>query len=234
MCFSAAASFASASLLLPLGTTAVWKTCRAGRAELLPLAVMPMGFGLQQALEGVVWLGLRQGSLSTLPRLAALAYLFFALAFWPSWIPLTALCLSRMDTPDGHLQAGRLRLLQALQGLGLLLAVALWLPLLLQPERIQPVVVNGSIDYGLLLLLTGGVADLGPAVYAVLVTGPLLLLPSARLRGFAIALLLSGVVSEWFYRHAFASVWCFFSAVLSGLIVLMVWTESSAFSRTRA
>ena len=232
MCFSATASFTSAALLVPLGMTTSWRACRDGRTELLPLALMPVGFGLQQALEGGVWLGLNQGSLAALPRIAALAYLFFALAFWPIWIPFVALRLSLTGQASWRVDGRRRRLLQRLQGLGLLLAVALWLPLLLQPDRIQPLVVNGSIDYGLTLLLSGVVANFVPAVYAAVISGPLLLLPSARLRGFGIALLVSGVVAEWLYRHAFASVWCYFSAVLSGLIVWMVWTEPSACRRT--
>ena len=225
MCFSATASFASTGLLVPLGITALWRSCRNGRTDLWPLALMPLGFGLQQALEGLVWLGLNQGSLSAPPRLEAMLYLFFALACWPIWIPFMALRLSDKGAAIWGVDRGRRRLLLALQGCGLVMAVALWLPLLLQPERIEPVVVNGSINYGLRLLLSGGVAGVVPAVYAVVVTGPLLLLPSAPLRSYGIALLISGVISEWFYRHAFASVWCYFSAVLAGLVVWMVWTE---------
>lgn len=212
MCFSAEASFASAALLLPLGMASVWRSCRAGEMGLLPLALMPVGFGLQQALEGGVWLGLSQGSLAALPRMAALAYLFFALALWPSWIPFMALRLSAPGRQSWHVNQQRL-------------------PLLLQPERIEPRVVNGSIDYGLSLLLGGGAAEYIPALYAAVVAGPLLLLPSAKLRNFGIALMVSGVVSQWFYRHAFASVWCYFSAVLSGLIIWMVWSEPSVCSR---
>ena len=231
MCFSAEASFASAALLLPLGMASVWRSCRAGEMGLLPLALMPVGFGLQQALEGGVWLALSQGSLAALPRMAALAYLFFALALWPSWIPFMALRLSAPGRQSWHVNQQRRHLLATLQGVGLLLGAALWLPLLLQPERIEPRVVNGSIDYGLSLLLGGGAAEYIPALYAAVVAGPLLLLPSAKLRNFGIALLVSGVVSQWFYRHAFASVWCYFSAVLSGLIIWMVWSEPSVCSR---
>jgi len=212
MCFSAEASFASAALLLPLGMASVWRSCRAGEMGLLPLALMPVGFGLQQALEGGVWLALSQGSLAALPRMAALAYLFFALALWPSWIPFMALRLSAPGRQSWHVNQQRRHLL-------------------LQPERIEPRVVNGSIDYGLSLLLGGGAAEYIPALYAAVVAGPLLLLPSAKLRNFGIALLVSGVVSQWFYRHAFASVWCYFSAVLSGLIIWMVWSEPSVCSR---
>ena len=234
MCFSAAASFVGAALLLPLGAMALGRACQADRPDLLPLALLPLGFGLQQGLEGVVWLGLDPGPLGPLERLAALAYLFFALAFWPVWIPFVGLRLSQgLRAEAGRWLAPPLsswlrRALQVLQGLCLLLGLVLWLPLLLQPERIRPGILRGSIDYGADLVLSGGLADQGRYLYAAVITVPLLLLPSARLRGFGVALLISGLVSDWFYRQTMLSVWCFFSAVLSLLVVWIVWSETSA------
>lgn len=220
MCFSATASFAAAGSLAPLGVAALWRCGRQGRGDLLPLALMPLAFAAQQALEGVVWLGLAHGPLAGAPLLAALAYLFFALAFWPAWIPFLALRIWR--APVGW----RWRSLLLLQGLGLLLALLLWLPLVLQPQRVDPVVVQGSIDYGTMLLLNGGIVTYGRYLYAAVIVLPLLLLPSTRLRGFGIALLLSGLVADWLHRQTFASVWCYFSAVLSALVVWIVWTET--------
>ncbi len=150
MCFSAAASFSSAALLVPLGIAAVARSWRDHRRELLPLTLMPVGFGLQQGLEGVVWLGLNHGPAAPLLKGGALAYLFFALALWPIWIPYVVLSL----WPQQRHWPGR-PLLWTLQGAGLVLGIGLWLPLLLQPTRIEPVVLKGSIDYGLTLLLRG-------------------------------------------------------------------------------
>lgn len=222
MCFSAAASFASAALLLPLGITAVVHTVRSRRPDLLPLALMPVGFGLQQALEGVVWLGLRVPGLEPYVRVAAQAYLFFALAFWPSWIPFMALSLW---PPEQRLALRPL--LWLLQGVGLVLGIGLWLPLLVEPARLDPSVMKGSIDYGLNLLLNGGVAESIRYLYAAVICLPLLLLPSKGWRAFGVALLLGGIGADWFYRYAFVSVWCYFSALLSLLIVWRVCRSNS-------
>lgn len=220
MCFSAAASFSSAALLVPLGIAAVERSWRDHRPELLPLALMPLGFGLQQGLEGVVWLGLNHGPAAPLLKGGALAYLFFALAFWPIWIPYVALSLW---PPQRH-WPGR-PLLWTLQGAGLVLGIGLWLPLLLQPTRLEPVVLKGSIDYGLTLLLSGGPAESIRYLYAAVIGLPLLLLPYAWLRSFGVALLASGLVAEWAYRQAFLSVWCYLSALLSVLIVWIIYTK---------
>lgn len=220
MCFSATASFSSAAILVPLGITTVARSWRDHRPELLPLALMPVGFGLQQALEGVVWLGLNHGPAAQLLKGGALAYLFFAMTFWPIWIPYLAL---RLWPQHWHKHARQL--LKILQGVGLLLGIWLWLPLLLQPTRIEPVVVKGSIDYGLTLLMSDGLADSIRYLYAAVVAIPLLLLPYPWLRTFGVALLASGLVAELAYRQAFVSVWCYFSALLSVLIVWIVHTN---------
>lgn len=220
MCFSAAASFTATVLLLPLGISAVAQSGRDHRPELLPLALMPVVFGLQQALEGVVWLGLNHGPATPLLKGGALGYLFFALAFWPIWIPHVALCL----WPRHRRQPER-KLLWSLQGMGLILGTLLWLPLLFQPTRFEPVVVQGSIDYGLKLLIGGGQSDLIRLIYAAVAGLPLLLLPYTWMRIFGVALLASGLIAEWAYRETFASVWCYFSALLSVLIVWMIYTN---------
>ena len=220
MCFSAAASFSSAALLVPLGIAAVQRSWQDHRPELLPLALMPVGFGLQQGLEGVVWLGLNHGPAAPLLKGGALAYLFFALAFWPIWIPYVALSL----WPLQRHWPGR-PLLWTLQGAGLVLGIGLWLPLLLQPTRLEPVVLKGSIDYGLKLLMSGGLAESIRYLYAAVIGLPLLLLPYAWLRSFGVALLASGLVAEWAYRQAFLSVWCYLSALLSVLIVWIIYTK---------
>jgi hypothetical protein len=220
MCFSAAASFSSAALLVPLGIASVARSWRDHRPELLPLALMPVGFGLQQGLEGVVWLGLNHGPAAPLLQGGALAYLFFALALWPIWIPYVVLSL----WPQQRHWPGR-PLLWTLQGAGLVLGIGLWLPLLLQPTRIEPVVLKGSIDYGLTLLMSGGLAESIRYLYAAVIGLPLLLLPYAWLRSFGVALLASGLVAEWAYRQAFLSVWCYLSALLSVLIVWIIYTK---------
>jgi hypothetical protein len=220
MCFSAAASFSSAALLVPLGIAAVQRSWQDHRPELLPLALMPVGFGLQQGLEGVVWLGLNHGPAAPLLKGGALAYLFFALALWPIWIPYVVLSL----WPQQRHWPGR-PLLWTLQGAGLVLGIGLWLPLLLQPTRIEPVVLKGSIDYGLTLLMSGGLAESIRYLYAAVIGLPLLLLPYAWLRSFGVALLASGLVAEWAYRQAFLSVWCYLSALLSVLIVWIIYTK---------
>ncbi|MBE9171714.1 hypothetical protein IQ216_01010 [Cyanobium sp. LEGE 06143] len=212
MCFSSSASFVVAAALLPVGVASVRYCRQEHRSDLLPLALSPLFFSAQQALEGVVWLGLAPGGPSGLAHPAALAYLFFAYAFWLAWLPWCALCLNRQALPSL-----RHRLLQIALVLGLLVGGGLWLPLLLDGALFEPVVVNGSLNYTTILLADRWISlGLGSTLYGIVIIAPLLLSRSGRLRVFAASVLVAFLLSHFLYTYAFTSVWCFFSALLSG------------------
>jgi hypothetical protein len=211
MCFSSSASFVVAVVLLPLGAGTVRYCQEQERGDLLPLALTPLFFSVQQALEGLVWLGLEPGGPEWLVHPAALGYLFFAYGFWLAWMPWCVLRLNpHAPTP---LRRYGLRILLVL---GLLFGTGLCLPLALDGALLQPAVVNGSIDYQTTLLADRWVnLAVGSTAYGVIVVGPLLLSASGRLRVFGAGILGAFLVSHLSYSYAFASVWCFFSALLS-------------------
>jgi hypothetical protein len=231
MCFSATASFAAAAVLAPAGLAAVGLARESDPARWLPLALTPLLFAVQQGLEGLVWLSLEpsRGGDAVALRFAALTYLWFAFALWPVWIPWSALRIGA----EGSARWRR-RGIRILWGLGLVLALLLWLPLLAEPGRITPVVRQGSIDYQVLVpgssLVSHGLVTL---VYAGIICVPLLLTSGRRVWLLAAALVLAFGVAQVAFLHAFSSVWCYFSAVLSVLVVWILWTESPARSQVR-
>ena len=225
MCFSSAASFTAAALLIPAGLFTSLTCHRSGRAELMPLALSPTLFGLQQGLEGLVWLGLDRGGIEPLTQGAALAYLFFAYGFWPAWMPWCALRYRRgavgLDhgAGDGFGQGW----LRGFFLLGLVMGLWLWLPLLLEPWRLQPTVLLGNLNYRSVTPLHSvlGLAQ-GSLLYGVVITLPLMLTGSRRLGAFALALAMAFALAWFGYRHALPSSWCFFSAALSLLLLWVV------------
>ena len=104
--------------------------------------------------------------------------------------------------------------------IGVPLALALWLPLLANPALITPVVQHGSIDYEVrlpwALQLSHGLVTL---VYALVILLPLLLVPRRRLWLLAAGLAAAFLVAQLAYVYAFSSVWCFFSALLSAVVL---------------
>src|ERR1700757_5025984 len=123
MCFSAAASFAASAALLPAGAYCLSQAWRKNRA-FLPLSLVPLFFSTQQFCEGLVWLGLRDGN-AGLRQAASVVYLFFAMAFWPFWIPFSVLWTEAWPR--------RRLLLELMAALGLAWTW-LYLPIALAPE----------------------------------------------------------------------------------------------------
>ena len=83
MCFSATASFVAGTALSGLGVATLRATRR--RSE-TAFAAIPLMFGLQQMVEGVLWLSFRFDA----PQLnQAMTYLFsmFSHVLWPIFVP---------------------------------------------------------------------------------------------------------------------------------------------------
>jgi hypothetical protein len=213
MCFSSEASFIAAGSLVPAGAWAL-RVCQARhRPDLLPLALCPWLFALQQALEGLVWLGLDAPPTQAFAHPAAVGFLFFAHGFWPAWMPWCALRAAQTRRPQ------LLPLLRFCCALGVLMGLWLWLPLLLDSSRVLPAIAGGSINYQARLLGDGVLShELGVSSYALVVLAPLLLCGWRRLAWYALALLVTVVLSWIVATQAFTSVWCFMAALLALLI----------------
>jgi hypothetical protein len=222
MCFSPEVSFASAAVLVPTGMYAVWAAGR-GAPRLWPLAVVPAVFGFQQACEGLVWLGQRYGD-AGLTLVAGRAYLFFALAFWPFWFSAS---LALMEP-----ERGRRCRLAALAALSTAWFWCVYLPVLLDPGAARSCVCRHSIRYahpdapGYLGAPGLRLAYLLFAVIPVLMSSLRRALRPALVLGVG-----SAAVAAAVYDHAFTSVWCLFSAVLS---VSLLWVIATAPRRVPA
>src|SRR5438045_5035220 len=85
MCFSAGASFTAAGALSIISLLSIKQ---ARTKKIIPVALTPLFFGIQQASEGFVWITLNNGdTTSALHLISMYTFLFFAAVFWPTWIP---------------------------------------------------------------------------------------------------------------------------------------------------
>ena len=82
MCFSAQASFFTAGLLVSIGIATIYKA--RSTPPLRCFSLIPLLFALQQAAEGVIWIGA-----TSLLFAAQTLFLSIALIVWPIWIPLS-------------------------------------------------------------------------------------------------------------------------------------------------
>ena len=215
MCFSAEASLGVGAALVPAGAYCVRVALRTDRAY-LPLAVTPLLFAAQQFCEAGVWIGLDQDR-PGLAHWASLGFLFFALGFWPFWIPLSALRLARPGP--------RREVLASLVAAGLTFGSLCFLPAALDPELWPaPGVVGHSLRYDFSALpVAERVGDPGwVGLYLALVCGPLVLAADRRVRWLGVLVAASAAVTVVLFRQAFASVWCFCAAALSLYLCFVV------------
>jgi hypothetical protein len=174
----------------------------------MPLAVIPLVFSIQQFCEGWVWTGINHSNHQLLTT-SSLAFLFFALLFWPAWIPFSTLYVETRKKIRTCLWVITL--------LGAALGSALYFPVLLAPDRLAVRAVQHSVHYNIdaspvVNLIPGLVWQL---VYLVSVSVPLFFSPLRRVLHFGMAIVLSAAISHVFFEYAAASIWCFFAAGLS-------------------
>jgi hypothetical protein len=207
MCFSAEASFGLSAMLLPAGAYCVRSAVGKNKA-LLGLAIIPFVFSVQQFCEGLVWRGIDQNDLE-FARNAALFFLYFALAFWPFWIPFCAAL-----TEDN---VRKKRFLASLALVGFAGGLMLYLPIPLNSEVLVLKVTHQSISYD---ITQSAALHVMPGVwwqvlYVVIVGMPLLITPPPGFVFLGMAIIVAAATSQVFYWYAFVSVWCFFAALLS-------------------
>ncbi len=84
MCFSAPASFIAGTALTAIGVAALRRT--EARSE-IPFAMIPLLFGIQQLIEGVIWLTFTYDA-PILTQTMTYLYSLFSHVLWPIYVPL--------------------------------------------------------------------------------------------------------------------------------------------------
>lgn len=210
MCFSPEVSFAAAAALVPAGAAAMSLAARRD-GRYLPLATLPLLFGVQQLLEGLVWTSGAAGNLDHV-RIFSTAYLFFAWLAWPVWVPLSVYWLE----PPRRRAYFLIPIIA-----GAILGSGQFLPYLAHGGWVQTSFLPRAIVYGgteMFQLIIGRVPTY--AIYLSLVVAPPLLSSDRRVKLFGLLIALAFAVTNLFFRYAYISVFCFWGAVMS---LYLVW-----------
>lgn len=201
MCFSATSSFVASGVIGLIGI-ATLRHVREPRALLF--AAVPMFFALHQFTEGWVWLGLK-GHISTL-ALDHVAFLFmlYAQGILPFLMPAA---VALMEPPGWRRKA-----ILVLAGIGALVCVWNISGLIFLPSRYF--IEQNSIAYR--NPMTG---DLWISCLYILATCGALLLSTHRVvRWYGALNVVALTIAEIIKEYAFASVWCFYAAIMSVMI----------------
>lgn len=210
MCFSPQASFSAAILL---GATGAAAMRLAPNRSLLYIAAIPLFFAIQQLVEGILWLNLEhQVSLGGLSRFAPYAYIFFALLFWPIWIPFAM--WKAENSPK------RKTALAAFLIMGSLLS--LYYLAVTPSSNYKISIVQHSIQYDSDIVYL-------KSIYVFIVLGAIF---ASGVRGmwiFGMLLCISILLAYFFYAYAFVSVWCFLSALNSFILLGIIRMQKAYF-----
>ncbi len=200
MCFSPEASFIASGGLAAVG---VGSLKFASKKQKLT-ALISLLFAVQQGLEGVQWLFINRGEQSLL---AGYGFVFFAYLLWPVYVPVAMYYLDR----------GSRKILRWFIAMGAVSSLLSLIGLIMHPLNIH--VVGQSIDYGVIV----PVHFVGGILYSLAVFGALLMSHKPLLRLLDSIVLLAAVIAQLFYSATFASVWCFFAAITSSLILWYIY-----------
>ena len=214
MCFSATASFTAGIGLLVVGA---FTARRARRPAELPFALIPALFGIQQLIEGALWLTFPDEAPHANSVLTH-AYSFFSHVLWPIYVPIAVLLLEPVPW--------RRKLLLGIAVAGA--AVGLYLLYFLITEPIVSQVVDRHIRYDSPHFYVAAVMTL--YVLATCVSSFISSCNTIRL--FGVATFIALVAAYAFYAYWFISVWCFLAAVLSAIVLVHFLREPRPLTET--
>lgn len=208
MCFSATASFGAGAVLTALGVVSV-KT--AVKPQQLPFAGIPLLFAAQQIAEGFLWLSLQNSEYAVFRVPSTYMFLFFAQVFWPFWVPFAVLKLEPNER--------RKKFMKAMFATGILVSLYFISCMMIFP-------VNGVIEECHIFYTFGYPVIMTPIVsvfYALATIGSLMASSVKGMKLFGISVFIAYLITGIFYLDYFVSVWCFFSAILSLIIVSVIY-----------
>ena len=194
MCFSAPASFIASGGLAVLGGGSLIVAKKKDKI----LAAIPLLFAIQQAFEGIQWLHLNMGSSSLA---AGYGFLVFAFIVWPIYVPTFVFVLDEKKR----------KIVRWFLFLGIAVAIYFIAIFLTQALSINKLRACVSYDFN---FPYGNIVNF---FYVVAVFGPLFLSSRAIFRWFGVAIAFFAAVSWFFFAVTFASVWCFFAAIVSSM-----------------
>lgn len=207
MCFSASASFTVSAILLVGGVIAIKKVKHISQ---LPFASLPLLFSIQQFTEGFVWLSIIDPNYLEYQHTSTFVFLFFAQVVWPILVPFSILLLEK--------NLFRKKIMYALFVVSVMLTIFLAHRLFTVPAYsiAHDYHIQYYFDFDSPTFAYSGV------FYFIVTVIPALISSIRNMFFFGLAILSSFITSMLLFEDHIISVWCFFAAVISLLIIKII------------
>jgi hypothetical protein len=203
MCFSPEASFAGGLIISSIGIATVSKVHKPSQ---ILFASIPLFFGVQQIIEGTLWLTIPNQDYINVQRICTYIFLVMADVLWPVMIPLSVLFMEK--------DIKRKRILWILLGIGI--SLSLYYVFCLLFYTITPEIRGYHIYY--MTSFPESLAMFAFIVYLIATITPLFVSSIKRTHLLGVLMFLSCLVTAIFFTQYLTSVWCFFAALISGVI----------------
>lgn len=206
MCFSAEVSFGASAVITTIGVLSFKK---AEGTPLRLLAAIPFFFGIQQFFEGILWLSSRYEQFAGMELFSTYAFLFFAWIVWPLYLPITFWRIER--------DPFRKKMLLPLVFIGAFVAVVLTYIILV--TGVHANIEDCSIVYAFDPPETS-MGWLFGAFYVSSVILPTMVTSVSKMWWLGVSNIILYFFSKLYFHDRVISVWCFFAAITS---ILMLW-----------
>ncbi|KYG82376.1 DUF6629 family protein [Roseivirga echinicomitans] len=211
MCFSAGASFGASAVLATVGVVTLRKVQTPNQ---LPFASIPILFAIQQFSEGMLWVALSNSDYSAWQNISMYVFLTFAQVIWPLLVPLSIWMVEKREKEK--------RILLFLTGVGVIVASYLAYCIVAYPLHAQIVGyhISYTLEFPYQLVQISGILYFISTVLSPFMSS------QKRMKLLGVTILAAHFISKMFFSEFALSVWCFFAAGLS-IIVLSVITLQS-------
>lgn len=200
MCFSASASFIAAAALATAGAATLRLVSRPSE---LPFAAVPLLFGIQQFIEGLIWLSFDGGSPVANSPLT-FVYSLFSHVLWPLYVPFAVRLLEVVPWRRHAL------LVTQLSGIFVGLYLLYFLTRFPVTSRVlgQHIVYESPHFYQVPVM----------ALYLIATCASSMLASHRLIRLFGLLSLVTFLAAYAIHAATLVSVWCFFAAILSFIV----------------
>jgi hypothetical protein len=215
MCFSTEASFAGGIIISGIGVLTIKKVHKPSQ---ILFASIPLFFGFQQIAEGFLWLTLPMKGQEGLQNISAYIFLIMAEVIWPVMIPLSVLFMEESKKKK--------RILYTLLFVGA--ALSLYYTYCLLFYNVTPQIDCYHIYYH--TDFPRSIANVAFIFYLTATITPLFISSIRKTHLLGILMIFSCLVSAIFFTQYLTSVWCFFAALISGVVYWILSDSRSAFN----
>jgi hypothetical protein len=215
MCFSPTASFIGGAVISSIGIATVLKVHKPSQVL---FASIPLFFGFQQIVEGLVWLALQNPGHEGLEVVSTHIFLVMAQVIWPVMIPVSIMHMEKSPK--------KRKILSLFLAVGIILAC--YYSYCLITFKVHPMIKGFHIQYD--TEFPESLAMVAFVFYIAATLPPLFISSIRRMYLFGLLMTFSCLVTGIFYTQYLTSVWCFFAALISGVIFWILHDAKKIFS----